>query len=329
MPIHSSSGADDWLRIGCAVVLGVVLCIGGVAAWLGWQAWVEQQVHGELLFWRSCPFSAELVGKHPPDGRSQWCQAEAPDGSYKRHGIAREWHENGQLQSAGAFVWGQRDGEWRYFDEEGRLEQLGFFNLGRRHGTWQEWYPSGRLKRDIHFTANELDGTWQWLADDGRTLSAGRYAGGKRDGYWDTWLGEVRQEDWYANDIVQRSKLTYASGVVRFQKPVRNGLKREVLYSGDGKIFSFGVLRDGHRDGAWVYCRTKTVVQLERYSSGRHLSALEQYGADLEIRIDLDAAAMVADLPTAPNALHDAANERQMRLCQSTDAVEMLQASWP
>ncbi|MBT3221506.1 MAG: toxin-antitoxin system YwqK family antitoxin, partial [Proteobacteria bacterium] len=33
------------------------------------------------------------------------------------------YHDNGQQKSVGNYVYGKKDGEWKFFDEEGKLER--------------------------------------------------------------------------------------------------------------------------------------------------------------------------------------------------------------
>jgi antitoxin component YwqK of YwqJK toxin-antitoxin module len=41
----------------------------------------------------------------------------------QRNGAHRAWHSNGQLESQGNYVLNQREGEWTYWTEDGRIDE--------------------------------------------------------------------------------------------------------------------------------------------------------------------------------------------------------------
>jgi hypothetical protein len=88
--------ADESAALGCLVVLAG-LGAGGY--------WACQH-------FRDCPFGAEQVGKHPPDGTEEWCQEKNEAGSYIRHGHYREWYPSGQLAQEGDYEHGAKAGHW-------------------------------------------------------------------------------------------------------------------------------------------------------------------------------------------------------------------------
>jgi antitoxin component YwqK of YwqJK toxin-antitoxin module len=58
----------------------------------------------------------------------------------QRHGPARAWHANGQLQLEGQFESDLRVGLWTFYDKSGAIESRGKFVRGRREGLWTEKY---------------------------------------------------------------------------------------------------------------------------------------------------------------------------------------------
>ena len=53
-----------------------------------------------------------------------------PDGPYENY------YDNGQLQSKGTYVSGNRDGPYERFYESGQLRAKGTMNMGGRCGEW-------------------------------------------------------------------------------------------------------------------------------------------------------------------------------------------------
>ena len=96
----------------------------------------------------SCPDDASVVGHEPPQGLKQWCQRQADDGGFVRHGVYREWFPNGQLMETGSYRHGQREGAWSHFFESGQPQWQGEYLAGARTGRWRSWSEDGMLVSD-------------------------------------------------------------------------------------------------------------------------------------------------------------------------------------
>ncbi|MCG8557550.1 MAG: hypothetical protein MJD61_20020 [Proteobacteria bacterium] len=111
---------------GWLVALVVLALVAAVGSW-GWTSFKDAQAHGKWLMWRDCPFGTELAGKHPPDGTEEWCQQEAEDGSYRRHGPSRSWYANGQIMNQGSYIAGHKEGMWKSWNHGGSLDESTFY----------------------------------------------------------------------------------------------------------------------------------------------------------------------------------------------------------
>lgn len=47
-----------------------------------------------------------------------------------------------------------------YYDDEGNLQQVGFFTEGERNHQWQTWYPNGQIQAQAQFDMGMKTGTW-------------------------------------------------------------------------------------------------------------------------------------------------------------------------
>ncbi|MDA1264838.1 MAG: hypothetical protein O2816_07155 [Planctomycetota bacterium] len=56
-----------------------------------------------------------------PRTRTTYVSAPTAEGRIP-HGAHRAWHENGELSEEGVFEQGQREGTWRFWDEDGALD---------------------------------------------------------------------------------------------------------------------------------------------------------------------------------------------------------------
>ena len=59
------------------------------------------------------------------DGGTLWSEGEFTDGM--REGITKSYHPNGQVRYAGSFTNGKKFGEWRFYDENGELLEIKYF----------------------------------------------------------------------------------------------------------------------------------------------------------------------------------------------------------
>ncbi|MFO1010254.1 MAG: hypothetical protein U1F29_09365 [Planctomycetota bacterium] len=69
-----------------------------------------------------------------PSGRL-WTEAETDDAG-EREGLFRRFQPDGRLEAEGRYVAGKMDGEWRWYEADGALdaEKSGLFRDGRRVG---------------------------------------------------------------------------------------------------------------------------------------------------------------------------------------------------
>jgi len=111
----------------------------------------------------ACPPGATLDGSAPPAGLRQRCQKSASE----RHGGSREWYEDGtertytewwdgrkhgrfmlryktgKVRSEGAHVHGDPAGEWKYYGEDGTVQQQQTFPLAPPPADWLDQAIAG------------------------------------------------------------------------------------------------------------------------------------------------------------------------------------------
>ena len=58
-----------------------------------------------------------------------------------------KYHSNGKPSIVGQKVksTGKAIGEWKYYDNNGRLKESGFFRNGKEHGEWNRYNQSGEI----------------------------------------------------------------------------------------------------------------------------------------------------------------------------------------
>ena len=61
---------------------------------------------------------------------------EANNSLNRMNGYVINYYDNGTIQSSGTMKDGIPDGEWRFYDPNGKLNKYGFYTLGKRNGRW-------------------------------------------------------------------------------------------------------------------------------------------------------------------------------------------------
>ncbi len=92
-----------------------------------------------------------------------------------RHGTAKSWYSNGQLQSEGQYEHHKRVGHFRF------------------------WHPNGQISSEGNFADDNYTGLWVWWHENGQKAIVGRYEHGKNIGEWRWWdeLGKLANRQVY------------------------------------------------------------------------------------------------------------------------------------
>jgi len=184
-------------------------------------------------------------------------------------GMYREWHENGQKKSEGAYKDGKEDGLWTtyYWYENGQKESEVTYKDGELDGLSTYWYENGQKKEEVTYKDGEQDGLWARWHQNGQKKSEVAYKDGELYGLWTEWYenGQKAYEEtfkdgeldglwtwWYENGQ-KIGEMTYKDGK-------EDGLATRWYENGQKKWE--GTYKDGERisikcwdkDGNEEYC---------------------------------------------------------------------------
>ncbi len=176
----------------------------------------------------TCPDDAIAVATEEAGGEIRWCQ--------RPEGTAHGWYEArdaaGTLIAEGAFVDDAADGDWRYWDAEGRIEREETWKAGIRCGVWKR-YAAGNLTGDFdHGACDALP-----EPSDGEPPSA------EELGVWpglECGDGAVLEDDVTVDGRPYRACL---------KAGVREG--DYTAWNEDSSVYESGAYSGGQRDGAW------------------------------------------------------------------------------
>lgn len=91
---------------------------------------------------------------------------------------------------------GIKNGEFRLYYENGKLEIKGNINNNLNEGRWQYFYESGQVESEGDFVNNLPYGLWKWYYRSGNLREEGKFLKGERIGEWKQYneRGEVIEE---------------------------------------------------------------------------------------------------------------------------------------
>jgi len=114
-------------------------------------------------------------------------QATATKGNpiaHKRTGERKRYYSNGQLESKGIFIKGNKEGLWEVYHTNGQLKSMGYYTQGKKDGLWQEYYKNGLMNSSINYKNGKEDGLLEVFHENGKLLMKGSYKDGKQIGEW-------------------------------------------------------------------------------------------------------------------------------------------------
>ena len=166
----------------------------------------------------------------------------------RKEGHWKEYYDDGNLKSEGAYKNDNKTGKWNYYYPNGQLQETGIYQNGKPEGKWKWYYPSGKLLREMSYYNGLPDGEEVEYDQEGKVILKGAYIEGKRDGKWIYDVGDAREETFYSDDM-------------------KNGWDR--IYSDDGTLLYEGKYVDDNPNGEhkWYWPNGK-LKQQGRYVMG-------------------------------------------------------------
>ncbi len=109
-----------------------------------------------------------------------------------RHGVCKEWYDNGNIWKKGNYVYGKKQGLWRYYShsENGKLQRAGMFVNDKKEGIWT--FQSEDIKEITRYKNGKKEGLFERYDLDNRLLKKVFYKAGEIDSiiFENTYLNE-------------------------------------------------------------------------------------------------------------------------------------------
>jgi len=176
------------------------------------------------------------------------------DEAGNRNGKWKDYFSNGKIQEEGQFTDNRRSGQWKFYNMLEKVEQTGSFNNGRPDGLWKWYYNSGALLREEEYFQGQRDGSCTEYSETGEIIAQGEYSDGEKNGEWKYKTSEFTEEGKYLTglkDGIWRSY--YTNEKLKFKGNFVQGNPdgQQFFYYESGKIKEQQYFQMGIREKTW------------------------------------------------------------------------------
>ncbi len=99
------------------------------------------------------------------------------EGDDVRHGAAKTWFANGQLEQEGFYTNDKKTGTFTYWHKNGQMATTGEYRDDQADGTWVWWHENGQKSAVGKYEQGKLVGDWRWWDDQGKLTKQQTYTG--------------------------------------------------------------------------------------------------------------------------------------------------------
>ena len=83
-----------------------------------------------------------------------------------KHGLYKQYYENGSLEYVSTYKNGKLDGEYKEWSEDGILLEHSYYRDGKLNGEYKLYYDSGKIFREGVYIIGEREGEFkEWYSD--------------------------------------------------------------------------------------------------------------------------------------------------------------------
>ena len=175
-------------------------------------------------------------------------------------------------KARGTYKNGIRDGKWKFFYENGILEQEGFYKNGKPEGEWRWYYETGNILREEIFENFLRNGVLKEYNDSGAVVIEGLYIDGQKEEVWKLNIGDYKEEGKYKEDKKDGEwNGYYDTGESAFIGAFVDGDPhgKHVYFFDTGKVREEGSYVMGLKQGVWKrYNKLGEITLATTYENG-------------------------------------------------------------
>lgn len=180
------------------------------------------------------------------------------DAKGRRQGTWCDFYPNGQKRYEGTFKNDKCKGEFRYYDQEGRLKATNTFDKSGKKALNKTYSPNGTVIASGCYVSQKKEGEWRYFdAETGRLLLVEDNKDGKVDGWsriYNPETGKVAEEAQYVSGLRQGiARKFFDSGCLMMECQFSNNLMNgpAKTYYPNTNLKEEGNYVDGRKSGQW------------------------------------------------------------------------------
>ncbi len=131
-----------------------------------------RQLKSETLY-----LAAKSVVQAPDDFWTTTLAKFASEGKDLRHGSAKTWYPNGQLEQEGTYQNDKKTGTFTYWHENGQVATTGEYRDDQPEGNWVWYHQNGQKLAVGKYQLGTLVGDWRWWDEQGSLTKLRTYSG--------------------------------------------------------------------------------------------------------------------------------------------------------
>ncbi len=232
-------------------------------------------------------------------------------GHYKRGEKTGEWisYENGKLYRIAHYKANLKSGEWKhyrgekeqllytehykkdkrtgvykYYYDNGQLENTGYLENGLKTGEWKMYYDNGKLKNTRQYTNDKYNGKYIDYYKNEQIEEKGNYNNGIKDGIWISNYenGKLREATPYKNGKIHGVRSTYnEEGILEESIYIEHGDFSKLLetyFYKNGQVIAIGHTDNGRKYGIWKkFYEDGKLKEVNHYIDGKEDGDWKQY----------------------------------------------------
>jgi antitoxin component YwqK of YwqJK toxin-antitoxin module len=176
------------------------------------------------------------------------------DEAGNRNGRWKDYFPDKKVQAEGSFNDNRRTGLWKFYNPASKVEQTGYYNNGRPDGLWKWYYENGAILREEEYFQGQRDGACTEYSADGTIIAQGLYSDGEKNGEWKYKTGDYTEEGKYIIGLKDGQwKAYYPDGKLKAKGNYIQGNPdgTHLYYYEDGKVKEEQNYRMGYRQKTW------------------------------------------------------------------------------
>jgi antitoxin component YwqK of YwqJK toxin-antitoxin module len=99
-----------------------------------------------------------------------------------KHGQEKVYYETGELAYEVMNVDGKRDGKLTWYDRDGNVLEIMYYQKGKRHGINKLFYADGTLRSEVNYLFDKKEGPYREYFSNGELALEVNYKNGRKEG---------------------------------------------------------------------------------------------------------------------------------------------------